>query len=429
MGDVDGDRSVPALIVKVGSYPVPAGGLGVARSLGRLGIPVHVITEDPVTPLALSRYRARRFGWHTTGLENAEVLVRGLAELGRRIGTRSVAIATDDEAAILLAEHADALSEYFLLPAVEPGLYRQLASKHALFRLCREHNVPTPETAVLSNRAELLAYAREATFPLVVKNADPWVRLRAPMVGATRVIRSQPELLAIAESGHETFRLLVQEHLPVEHAEDWFVHAYFDANSEPLVSFAGVKVRAWPVGGGVTACGYSVPNPELSALAERFCKATGFQGIADLDWRLDRRDGQYKLVDFNPRVGAQFALFQTTRGIDVVRAMHLDLTGRSVPTGEQVNGRRFVVEPFDLMARLVGRKAGTANPAPPPPRDVRGGTVFGFAALDDPLPFLAVWPRLARSVLVRHLRNAWLALPLRRLSGSRPGARHGHEGR
>ena len=72
--------------------------------------------------------------------------------------------------------------------------------------------------------------------------------------------------------------------------------------------------------------------------AARFCRAIGFSGIADLDWRLDRRDGRYKLLDFNPRVGAQFRLFETDAGIDVVRALHLDLTGRPVPAGAQENG-------------------------------------------------------------------------------------------
>ena len=88
----------------------------------------------------------------------------------------------------------------------------------------------------------------------------------------------------------------------------------------------------------LTACAYSVCNPVLAQIATRFCKQIGFHGIADLDWRLDRRDGRYKLVDFNPRVGNQFRLFETDTGIDVVRALHLDLTGRSVPMGEQVYG-------------------------------------------------------------------------------------------
>jgi hypothetical protein len=31
------DRSVPALVLKVGQYPIHSGGLGVIRTLGRLG--------------------------------------------------------------------------------------------------------------------------------------------------------------------------------------------------------------------------------------------------------------------------------------------------------------------------------------------------------------------------------------------------------
>ena len=123
----------------------------------------------------------------------------------------------------------------------------------------------------------------------------------------------------------------MQEYIPRERAEDWFVHLYCDDSSNCLLTFTGVKVRSWPPHTGATASAYAVPNDALVNLAERLCKEIGFQGIADLDWRLDKRDGQYKLVDFNPRVGNQFRLFETAEGVDVVRALHLDLTGRPVP--------------------------------------------------------------------------------------------------
>jgi predicted ATP-grasp superfamily ATP-dependent carboligase len=130
----------------------------------------------------------------------------------------------------------------------------------------------------------------------------------------------------------------------------------------------------------------------LANLARRFCKEIGFKGIADLDWRLDRRDGQYKLVDFNPRMGNQFRLFQTTAGIDVVRALHLDMTGRSMPAGEQVSGRKIVVEHFDLPARLAYRRSTYQTPSAP----VRAtSTELAWATRDDPVPFFAMWPRLA----------------------------------
>ena len=101
--------------------------------------------------------------------------------------------------------------------------------------------------------------------------------------------------------------------------------------------FTGVKVRSWPPHAGMTANAYVVDNPELADLAARFIKQIGFTGIIDLDLRFDRRDGLYKLLDFNPRMGAQFRLFESESGVDVVRGQHLDLTGRG-PGGGTAGG-------------------------------------------------------------------------------------------
>ena len=69
----------------------------------------------------------------------------------------------------------------------------------------------------------------------------------------------------------------------------------------------------------------------------------------DLDYRLDKRDGSYNLLDFNPRIGAQFRVFEDRGGVDVVRALHLDLTGRGIRSGPQIEGRAFISEVHDLL--------------------------------------------------------------------------------
>ena len=237
-----------------------------------------------------------------------------------------------------------------------------------------------------------MAFAKQATFPVVVKNSEPWVRRRVPVVTGTTVVRESSELLALARTPAPELSLLLQEYIPPADAEDWIVHLYSGPDHGCLVVFTGLKIRSWPPNAGQTACAYSVRNPALARIATRFCNQIGFRGVADLDWRLDRRDGRYKLVDFNPRVGNQFRLFETDTGVDVVRALHLDLTGRSVPTGEQVYGRRFLLEHADPLARLADRRSTRSRHLPrPQPR----ATELAWAARDDPLPFVAMWPRLA----------------------------------
>ena len=62
----------------------------------------------------------------------------------------------------------------------------------------------------------------------------------------------------------------------------------------------------------------------------RFMHELGYRGILDIGYRFDERDGEYKLLDVNPRIGATFRLFVGDDGMDVLRALYLDLTGQEV---------------------------------------------------------------------------------------------------
>ncbi|MHC1559735.1 carboxylate--amine ligase [Actinomycetospora sp. C-140] len=411
-GRVDLDRDVPALLLKLGRYPLHHGGLGVVRSLGRAGVAVHAVTEGPRTPVAVSRHLTGRLSWPTTGTEDPAELVDGLLGLARRIGRPSVLVPTDDEAAVVVAESADALGDAFLFPRCDdPGLPRRLASKQGLFEVCRAHGIPTPDAVFPAGRAEVEKYAASGPFPAVVKSRDAFGRRRTPTVRSSTVVRSGAELRALAATWPDAPAVILQEYVPRESAADWFSHAWTDRSSGGRgVTFTGVKVRSWPPHAGMTTYARATWNPELAALTEALVAAVGFAGIADLDWRLDHRDGRYKLLDFNPRVGAQFRLFADAAGVDVVRAQHLALTGRAVPPAPFPEGRRFVVDDLDLAARVAYQDA--VPPTVPGPRH----TELGWWALDDPLPFLSLAAarlgpaaRRLRTATARLRRRGWTA--------------------
>jgi D-aspartate ligase len=101
-----------------------------------------------------------------------------------------------------------------------------------------------------------------------------------------------------------------------------------------------------------------VPNDSLRAEVTSLLARLGYRGLLDLDIRLDARDGRYHLLDFNPRLGAQFRLFRDTAGTDVALAAYLDLTGQPIPEAAQVDGRRFLVENYDPISALTQWRAG-----------------------------------------------------------------------
>src|SRR5215472_4389933 len=138
------DKSVPALVVKVGQYPVASGVLGAVRTLGRAGVRVFALTEPGVTPAGISRYCTGRFTWRATCHDDMGAVADDLHAIGRRIGDRSLIVALDDQAAVMVTEHADYLSEHFILPPVAMDLPRRLASKAGLRELSQQYGVPAP---------------------------------------------------------------------------------------------------------------------------------------------------------------------------------------------------------------------------------------------------------------------------------------------
>ena len=273
-------------------------------------------------------------------------------------------VCTDDEAAVLVAEGADALAGRAILPAVPPDLPRQLASKRGLYEICRRFGVPTPAAWWAKTADDLEEALANIALPVIVKQADPWNRLTRPAIKNSTVVRSAKDvesLMTAFERWPDGAAMVVQQYLPDEHSEDWFAHGYCSASSQVSRIFTGHKLWSWPARAGATAYARTERNEEIERAVRELCRSIGYRGIFDTDWRYDRRTGTYFLLDFNPRVGAQFRMFEDDGGMDVVRAMHLDLSGRTVSPGRQVEGERFLVENLGLAARWSYRK----DPQPP----------------------------------------------------------------
>jgi D-aspartate ligase len=382
------DTTVPVLMLKVSHTPLHHGGVGIARSLGRVGIPAYGVYEDRFIPGSLSKYVRGRFVWRTEDIRVDEFL-SGMAAIAKRIQRPTVLIPVDDCGAILIAEHADSLPGSFLFPHQTSSLPRALASKAGLYRLCKELGVATPEAVFPATRSDVEGFLARVIFPVVVKATEGWSLPRDARVKSTTIVDTPAGLLHIYEQLQDRpgSDLMFQEYIPREQGQDWIFHGYCNERSDCLIGFTGVKVRSYPAYAGPTTLGRCVENKELRRQAEKLFKTLNYRGIMDLDYRLDRRDGMYKLTDFNPRIGAQFRLFVDEAGNDVVRALHLDLTGRVVPPSRPVEGRRFMAEHHDVLAGWsYHRDGGLTFRAWL--RSIRGVEELAWLAPDDLRPFM-----------------------------------------
>jgi D-aspartate ligase len=388
-------HSTPVVILR----SVHHGGLGIMRSLGRLGVSVYCV-DAHWEPAFSSRYCRGRFVRNIENEASAQSL-SCLLEIGRKLGGRPILIPTTDRGAIWVAEHAAALEAEFRFPCQDPALVPLLCDKSRMQELARRSGVPTAQSMVPCSKEDVQRFLETATFPVIVKATDA-ERLRARANGTKFVIRSGRELLDLYAKAADCEKpsLLIQEFIP---GEDWMFDGYFDENSRCVFGVTGKKIRRFPVNTGVTSLGVCIPNETVERTTVEFMKAIGYQGILDIGYRYDQRDGKYKVLDVNPRIGCTFRLFTATNGMDVARALYLHLTGQPVATAPAVEGRKWMVEDFDLFSALRSLRDGNLT-LQDWASSFRGVQETACFAIDDPLPFLLM-PIADCCELYRWIRN------------------------
>jgi len=358
-GNYSFDTGTPAVVLKFDPNVMHHGGLGVIRSLGRAGVPVYGVHEGTRAPAASSRYLAGRLFWQPDPADVDRVRA-GLMRLAALIGRPSVLITTDDAGAIFLAEHGRELRQWFMFPDPPSDLPRRLAGKYSLYQACLELGVPSPRAAIPSSFSAAREFASATGYPVIAKLTTPWTAGRG--LRSTSVVADQQELEHLYRLCDQSDAgLMLQEFIPGGRGHDWFFHGYCDANSVCQPAFTGIKERSYPAAAGLTSLGRSVANEKLRDQITSLLTRLDYRGLLDLDIRLDARNGQYNLLDFNPRLGAQFRVFQDTAGTDVALAAYLDLTGQAIPAGDQVNGRTFLVENYDPLSALASWRHGEAG--------------------------------------------------------------------
>ncbi len=362
--------------------------MGIVRSLGRLGVPVYGLNKDAASAAARSRYCRKCFRWDVDGAPETET-VQFLLELAPKIGARPLLIPTDDgNNGFLFRNHA-ALRQAYLFPDVSPELVFALYSKKGMYFLAKKHGLPTPETVFPQSRAEVLDFLQSAVFPVALKGIDS--RLLHQRTGTRMlIVQNERELLESYDRLEDSVQpnLMLQEYIPGDADSVWMFDGYFNAQSDCLVAFTGQKLRQYPVYVGMTSLGICVRNETVEKITRDFLKVLGYRGMVDMGYRYDARDGKYKLLDVNPRIGATFRLFvDPTSGMDILRAYYLDMTGQPVPPAKTCEGRKWVVEDNDLTALRHYRRDGKLTLLEWL-RSFRGVQEAAWFAWDDPLPFL-----------------------------------------
>lgn len=283
----------PALVVSC--YTM---GLGVIRSLGQRGVPVVAVQFDRRDIAQHSRHVV---GTHHVPVpsRHEEAFIAALVELGRRY-PGALLVPAHDAPLVAIARHRQTLSESLVVAAPDWPTVRRCIDKDQTYTVAIEAGVPVPRRVTPRTIEDLEAGIEQVGLPLLVKPS--WSHLfvsefGAKMIHATTAAEARRAFERAANAGLE---VMLQEIIPGPPAAGVNLNSYTVAG-EPVAEFTSRKLRNSPTDWGSPRVAVSEYVEEVREPGRTLMRALGFEGFANSEWKLDERDGIYKLMEVNAR--------------------------------------------------------------------------------------------------------------------------------
>ena len=375
------------------------GSLGIARSLGRQGIPVCLLANDH-RPAKYSRYVRHAPDWPVLATPSLEA--EYLMWLAGRHGFEQWALfpGGDLEAEMIARNHAQ-LARRFRLTTPPWDVLRWAYDKRLIYWRAASLGIAQPRSwnpRSLKEAAEI-----PGPFPMVLK---PAVKSSVSALRKAKVWRvdSRAELLARyaeADAEMDGGEVLVQEYI-LASGKAQCSYAGLWANGRALVSMTAQCLRQYPTEFGCASYVRTIEEPEVEEIAGRYLAAIGYTGLVEVEFKRDPRDGRYKLLDVNPRTWAWHSLGRRA-GIDFPFLQWCELSGRGVDYQRARPGVAWVHMARDLAGSLQEMLRGRLTPAEYF-RSLAGPLEFAAFATDDPIPGWMDFPLLVGRALARIAR-------------------------
>jgi predicted ATP-grasp superfamily ATP-dependent carboligase len=381
------------------------GSLAIARSLGRRGIPVMLVTDDH--PIAgFSRYTHASIAWDGPQRDGA---ADALIELARRRGCQGwVLFAGGDPEVQFIARAHARLSTAFRLTTPPWELVRRAQDKRLMQDLAASAGIDCAWTCYPCGVQDLAGLA--CRFPLILKPTLREERNDFTSAKAWRVDDRYGLIDAYARAAAlvGADRIMLQELIPGTGAAQFSCAGVFDHGS-PLMSLVARRTRQFPVDFGVTSTFVeTVANREVEDAAFRLLQSLGYTGLAEVEFKYDSRDGRYKILDVNARAWTWLALGEAA-GVDFAFAAWRLALGERMVGGRGRTGVTWRHAMRDLVAALQEMRRGTLRPRDFA-RSWRPPAAFAAYAADDPLPGLLELPVVVSRVAARRLRRLGRAI-------------------
>ncbi len=367
-------------------------GLQTARILNGHQIPVVGLTGNPDHACC----RTRACEEIIAADIGSEEFVATLQDLGRRLMQRAVLIPCTDMSVLTISRHRDTLKEWYHIALPDPDVVEMLIDKAKFYAFAQSIGLPVPKSVVLRNRTEAEHAAQALTFPCVLKPRTKTAAWEThSKAKAYQVANAQEFLTLYDRCARWADALILQEWVVGGEANLYSCNCYFDANSNPLVTFIARKLRQWPPGTGTSCLGEECRNDIVEQETIQLFRNVDYRGLGYVEMKRDERTGQHLVIEPNVGRPTGRSAIAEAAGVDLLYTMYCDCVGWPLPENrvQKYEGVKWIYWRRDLQSAFHYWRRGDLT-LRAWWKSWRGRKGYAVYSRTDPGPF---WSDLRRS--------------------------------
>ncbi len=291
--------------------------LAAVRSLGRAGRRVIVAAARPRSLAGVSRYAARQV--HVPDpLTRPGEFVEAIAGVVRQEGVEVLVPIAEPALLAVLDRRAAFGSCRIPFPSID--VFRRVSDKAAVLGLAPDLGIAVPKQRTARSRADALSLSPdELGFPLVLK---PWRsvaegpegRRTLTVLHAADAAELESRIAGLPDAA---FPLLAQRRITGPGVGIFLLMW----DGEIRARFAHRRLREKPPSGGVSVYSESIAaDADLVARSHRLLERLGWQGVAMVEYKIDRATGTPYLMEINGRLWGSLQL-AIDAGVDFPAAL------------------------------------------------------------------------------------------------------------
>ncbi|MGM0760793.1 MAG: hypothetical protein ACQEUB_14000 [Thermodesulfobacteriota bacterium] len=325
-------------------------GLSNTRSLGQAGVPVIVVD----TGNCVAKHSRYCQVFYKCPPYDSDDLADFLIGLAQDKGLQDwLLLPSNDHAVLTISRNKKKLEERFKV--ITPGLeiIENIYDKGKLLDVAQKAGVPIPGTyyAQSSNPQDF-----SLSFPVLTRGRFglDFYKATGKKAFLAQGIHELREQLAFVDQNFSVRKSLTQEVIPDDGTNKTVSFCAFCERGEIKTFWMGAKLREHPIRFGTATFAKSIYVQECYEQSMPLLQALNYTGVCEVEYLRDPRDGQYKLIEINPRTWLWVGLARAC-GVDFARIMYDYVNGKEIDYPQEYELGKCWMNPFtDTVYSLLG---------------------------------------------------------------------------